>query len=111
RPARKLAAPDRRHLGGRLRRDVVEELRQVVDALHRLADGGIEEQEDALQDRRAHAERLGGDDQRFARSVRGDALGQRRRYAQRGGHQTRELGWIALQRGALEPRQHVRRGG
>jgi hypothetical protein len=69
-------APDRDYFVGGLRRDLVEQPRELVDARNRMADGWVEQKQDALQHRCGHAECFGGDYQGFAGAIGYDPLGE-----------------------------------
>ena len=88
---------------GGVRRELVVEVGELIDALDRLADRRIEEQQDALEHRGRHAERLGRDHDRLAGRVAHDALGEfaarcRARVLEHAG----EFGGIVLQRGGFQ---------
>ena len=65
--------PDRDQVLRRMQCDLVIELRQRVDAFHRMADGGIDEKKYAVEQIAGNAQRLGRDHDRFTKFIVDDA--------------------------------------
>ena len=99
-------SPDRHHAFGGLRREFVKKAGEVVDPLDRLPDRRVEEQQNALEHRGLHAERLGCDHDRLAGMIARDPLGQRPADAKRALEHAAEFAGIALQRRGLQAADH-----
>jgi hypothetical protein len=75
--------PDSDHVFGRLHCHLVVERRERVHARDRVTDGGVDEEQDAIEHVARHVDCLGRRHDRLAKIVTGDAAGLCARNAQR----------------------------